>query len=412
MIDKQLFRRMPEETEEDYKIRMGKLRATYRLTWTELANQMNEELGYNYSESKYRKEYNLYLRGREDAQDEMPVSAVSSIEQKDNEYYKFSENETEMREKYQTSTENTPYYRLMRQDSRFERFYRLIAQEIKRLPVPDFLGEEIDHTDSEGHEFLMTLADLHIGACFEAVNNSYSMAIAKQRFEKLLGKTRKFVFDHGIETLKILSLGDIVQGILRISDLKLNEAPVVDALVYAMRLLADFLNKLSQSCFIEFYQVLYSNHDQLRPLGTKASELGAEDMGKILYAYLEDTLVNNPRIKIIGDSQHDYLEFSIFDFDCIAMHGHQINNLTNVQKDLSSQHRKFYDYVFLGHTHSAREVISADGEHHDLEILTAPSMVGVDPYAQKLMVGSKAACKVFEFDPVEGHVASYKFILN
>ena len=155
MIDKQLFRRMPEETEEDYKIRMGGLRNTYKLTWTDIAVIINDELGYNYSESKYRKEYNLYLRGREDAQDEMPVSVASSIEQKDNEYYKFSENEVEMRERYQTSTENTPYYRLMRQDSRFERFYRLIAQEIKRLPVPDFLDEEIDHTDSEGHQELI-----------------------------------------------------------------------------------------------------------------------------------------------------------------------------------------------------------------------------------------------------------------
>lgn len=412
MIDKQLFRRMPEETEEDYKIRMGGLRNTYKLTWTDIAVIINDELGYNYSESKYRKEYNLYLRGREDAQDEMPVSMTPSIEKKDNEYYTFSENETEMRDRYQTSTENTPYYRLMRQDARFERFYRLIAQEIKRLPAPDFLGEEIDHTDSEGHEFLMTLADLHIGACFEAVNNSYSMTIAKQRFEKLLGKTRKFVSDHGIETLKILSLGDIVQGILRISDLKLNEAPVVDALVYAMRLLADFLNKLSQSCFIEFYQVLFSNHDQLRPLGTKASELGAEDMGKILYAYLEDTLANNPRIKIIGDAQHDYLEFSIFDFDCIAMHGHQIKDLVNVQKDLASRHRKFFDYVFLGHTHSAKEFITSTGKHHNMEVLISSSIVGEDPYANKLMVGSKASAKIFEFDPEEGHVASYNLILN
>ena len=94
MIDKQLLRRMPEETEEDYKIRMGGLRQSERLTWQEITDVINDELGYNYSESKYRKEYNLYLRGREDAQDEMPVSMAPSIEKKDNEYYTFSENET------------------------------------------------------------------------------------------------------------------------------------------------------------------------------------------------------------------------------------------------------------------------------------------------------------------------------
>ena len=411
MIDKQLFRRMPEETEEDYKIRMGGLRNTYKLTWTDLAGLINEELGYNYSESKYRKEYNLYLRGREDARDEIEIPVAPSAFRACDNNYPLSDEEIAMRETYQNSTERTPYYRLMRQDARFERFYRLVGEEIKRLPPPDFLRQLSISEDGE-HEFLMTLADLHIGACFETVNNKYSMKIAQERFEKLLSKTKAFVEKQGISRLRILSLGDIVQGILRISDLRLNEAPVVDALVFAMRLVADFLNKLSQYCYIDFLQVLYSNHDQLRPLGTKASELGAEDMGKILFAYLQDTLANNPRITILGDREHDYLEFKIFDFNCIAMHGHQIKDVKGVYKDLANRHHKFYDYIFLGHTHSVKEFINAEGATHDAITNVSGSFVGSCPYADSLFVGSKASVKIYEYDAVEGQVASYKIILN
>lgn len=408
MIDKK-YQRLDEESEEDYKIRICSYRVPDRIRWDEIARILNEELGYNYSESKYRKEYSLYLRGKEDANEEKRIEH-SEEQNKDN--YSFSLEDIELRKRYQTSTENIPYYRLMRQDSRFERFYKMVANEIKRLPPPDFLDIEEDQTNSEEHDYLMTLADLHIGACFSSVNNVYSMEIAKLRFEKLLGKTINFIQERSIETLKILSLGDIVQGILRISDLKLNEAPVVDALVYAMRLVANFLNNLSKYCFIEFMQVMYSNHDQLRPLGTKASELSAEDMGKIFFAYLQDTLGDNHRITFFGDEEHDYFEFNIFDFSCIAMHGHQVKDVKTVYKDLANRHHKFYDYIFLGHTHSTKEIINAEAKTHDCITNVAGSFVGSCPYADSLFVGSKSSVKIYEFDRYEGQVASYKLILN
>lgn len=410
MLEKDKYLRLGDESEEDYKIRICSYRLPDRLRWDEIAHILNRELGFDYSESKYRKEYALYLRGRKDASDEK--SFLSEEKKEKEQGYEYTQEDVEMREHYQGLTERVPYYRLMKQDARFERFYTKIAEEIRRLPVPQKMFMEPQMAWEQEHEFCMTLADLHIGACFDTIRNSYSMDIAKSRFEIILNRVACFVNKHQINTLKILSLGDMIQGMLRISDLKLNEAPVVDALVFVMRLLANFLNELSKYCNIEFLQVLYSNHDQLRPLGTKASELAAEDMGKIVYAYLRDTLANNPRIKISGDTEHDFLKFNIFDFNCIALHGHQINNLSNALKDLSNRHKVFFDYVFLGHTHSAREIIASDGEHHDMEILTAPSVVGVDPYAQKLMVGSKAAVKIFEFDKVEGHVASYKIVLN
>ena len=412
MIDKQLFRRMPEESEEDYKIRVCGLRQDYRLTWQDLSDIINQELGLSHTESKYRREYNLYLRGREDAQDERMAPPVEQPKLRpEEEYYHFDGDEIELREKMMNSTERTPYYRLMRQDARFERFYKYVGAEIKRLPTPDFL-REIKAEEQGEHEFIMALADLHIGACFESVNNKYSIKIAQERFEKLLSRMVDFVGKHDIQRLRILSLGDIVQGILRISDLKLNEAPVIDALVFAMRLIADFLNKLSQYCYIDFLQVLYSNHDQLRPLGTKASELGAEDMGKILFAYLQDVLADNPRVSIVGDKEHEYLEFKIFDFNCIAMHGHQVKDVKNLYKDLANRHHKFYDYIFLGHTHSTKELVNAEGAHHECKTCVVGSFVGSCVYADSLFVGSKASVRIYEFDEVEGQVASYQIILN
>ena len=409
MIEGQNLGRKLNESEADFINRICGYRVEKRWKWQEIADFINDELGYNFSESKYRKNYAreqiAYYKGLEDASGE-------SGEQ--HEETEFTDKELDLREKYKGASENVPYYRLMRQDSRFERFYKLVGENIKALEPPK-LSVDAEHfkRDAEnGNRFVMSLADLHIGACFESINNRYSMEIARQRFEFLLDELKFFVVEHDIGELTILSLGDVVQGILRVSDLKLNEAPVVEAFVFAMRLLAEFLNELSRFCVVDFKQICYSNHDQLRPLGTKASELAAEDMGKILLAYLQDVLRKNERVKIEGDVERDYFEFKIFDFNCIALHGHQVKNVKDLYKDLANRHRVFYDYIFLGHSHSTKEFVNAEGEHHDCETLVTSSFCGSDKYSDSLFVGSKASVRIYEFHSQLGRIASYKIILN
>ena len=73
-------------------------------------------------------------------------------------------------------------------------------------------------------------------------------------------------------------MGDDIQGILRLSDLQLNESSVVKATVFVAKTIARFLNDLSEYCFIDYYLCPTSNHSQTRPLGTKASEIASEDV--------------------------------------------------------------------------------------------------------------------------------------
>lgn len=397
------LKRLDNETEDDYKIRICSMKDELGYTWDMIANLFNEVLDYSYSESYYRKWFSAYLKGYNDR-------AVQQLSINDT-AYEPTEDDMVLRERYQTQTDKIPYYRLLRQDSRFERFYEKVAEAITKLEPPEVSTLPSDRP-KYNREYVATIADLHLGANFEAVNNSYSIEEATKRFERAYELLSAFVQRKGVEKIKILSLGDIVQGILRISDLKLNEQPVVDSLIIAMKLMARFLNKLSAFCEIEFIQCCYSNHDQIRPLGTKASELAKEDMGKIFFHYLKDVLELNDRVHIIGDLDNDYVEFKIFDFNCIAMHGHQIKSVDTVVRDLTNRHRKFYDYVFLGHTHSAKEFIAAEGKHHNIEVLVSSSFCGSDPYADSLMVGSKASIKVFGFNEKYGHNESYTFMLN
>lgn len=313
-------------------------------------------------------------------------------------------------ERYKIQATKIELSRNLRQNSRFDLFYENIRNAIVSLEPPKIA--HIEHTQNSEKEYVLGCGDFHYGANFSSQNNTYSREICKKRFEILLSELIYEIDIRKISKLKIVNVADTIQGILRMTDLQMNDIPVVDCVVEISRLLAEFLNELSVYCNIEYYHCACANHSQTRPLGSKASEIATEDMEKIIINYISDLVSKNEKVKVISDLSKEYLVFNIFDFKAIVMHGHQIKSVRDTLKDLSNLHRTFYEYAFLGHRHSANEIIVGEGEHHNLEILTCPSFVGSDPYADKLMVGSKAMCKLYEFDSIRGHIDSKSIFLN
>lgn len=410
------------ELDDDYIIRMGSYHDSDRLTWDEIADIINANTDLSYSESRYRKFYGAYIKGVRASEAHatnglLEPTDVATVAPED---YTAAwatkqpqdEGDKELRDFYSENAAMLPYYNLMRKDARFERFYKTIASAIKQLDAPDYIGKPFNAKAPSYNEYVLSLADLHIGAKFTSVNNEYSIEIAKERFNTLYNEVVDYVHKNEIDRLNVICLGDIIQGLLRISDLKLNEVPVVESFIFAIRIVADFLNKLSAHCFVSFYNVLYSNHAQIRPLGTKASEMADEDLGRIFDAYLRDTLANNERVEIISDPERDYLEFQLAGFKCIALHGHQVKSVDSLSKDLTNRNRELYDYIFVGHTHSGKCIINAEGEHHNCMTLVAPSFIGSCPYADRLMVGSKAGCDIYKLNSTYGLTGVEHIILN
>lgn len=314
------------------------------------------------------------------------------------------------KERQKLNATKIEYSRDIRQQSRFELFYENIKNSITTLPLPEFysIRNELD----ENKEYVLTIADIHAGANFKSENNEYSLDICKERFQKLLGDVIDFVQDKKLSKIKIIEMGDTIQGLLRVSDLKLNETSIVETTVFISRVIASFLNELSSYCYIEYYHVPTSNHSQTRPLGSKASEIASEDVEYVISNYIKDLVANNDRIAVNLNSGKQYINVDVLDFEGIALHGHQIKNVKDSLKDLSQLHRKFYDFAFLAHFHGASETIVGESVVGDTEVLVCPSFVGSDPYSDSLMRGSKSACNIFGFDYYSGHTETYKFVLN
>jgi hypothetical protein len=302
------------------------------------------------------------------------------------------------------------YGRDIRQQSRFELYYENVRDAITTLPLPEFypIITELENIK----EYALTIADIHAGAKYISQNNESSYENCKDKFQLLLGETIKFVQDKGLTKIKVICLGDSIQGILRISDLKLNESSVVEATVFVARMISQFLNELSAYCYVDYFHTPTSNHSQTRPLGTKSSEVASEDVEYVISNYIKDVLQNNNRITVNLNSGKEYIKIPILDFEVLAMHGHQFKSISNSLKDISQLHRTFYDFLFLAHFHAGNEMIVGESVIADTEVIICPSFIGSDPYSDSLMKGSKASCKIFGFDYYKGHTETYKIVLN
>lgn len=398
------YKKMNDENENQYILRICSMKEQNSWTWQDIADILNDALGYNYGESAYRKRVQHFQT--------MMADNETNLFKDDKYLQSLREAKLDLeKERQKTYATNVEMRRLIRQEARFELFYENVKNAIEALPMPK-IQQEFDSLENN-KAYLLCLADIHAGAKFDLPVNSYSIDECERRFNVLLNQTVQYVKKNNIGLLHVVSLGDDIQGILRVSDLQLNETSVVEATVFVARMIANFLNQLSAYCYVDYYHVPTSNHSQSRPIGTKASELATEDIEYVIANYIADMLVFNSRIDVNVNFGNDYIEIPIFDYNIIAMHGHTVNNIETVLKDMSTLHGKLIDFIILGHLHTFKSTQGNERDNYDTEVFVCPSFQGTDPFAyKKLGKSSKAACKMLIFDEKYGCTGTEKFILN
>lgn len=406
-----VFKKLENENESQYIYRIGQAKDNGLIdeTWDAIALKINTELGKPKNEwkgeSAYRKKYLDFKEARDNH-----VFEVSTDQQLD----ALQKTIDEIREeKIKVQTLNIERSRYEREESRQALFYEYVGSQINSLPLPKFEPLYRSDDDENAINYLACISDIHYGASFVSRNNEYSPEIFRDRLHFFGMDLLDFVGKKKINTITIAELGDTIQGILRVSDLKLNDSSVVKAVVEISRLLAEFLNDLSKYVNIEYYHVGTSNHSQMRPLGTKANQLADEDLEYVIGNYISDLLKGNSRVNVhLVDNGEHFIEIDGLGYKVVAAHGHQFGNLETAIRDMSMSLGEFVDYLVVGHYHNAKNVDVAEGCTYNMELLCCPSFVGSDPYSDSLMRGSKAAAIIYGFDEIYGHTETYKFVLN
>ena len=400
------YKKRADETELQYGWRLFIHVRNGEMSWQELADLINRDCRSDESEYRTESAYRKPLQSAEKYYNEV----FSKITTDNDVLNEIKEQRRELeKERQKLNATKVEYTRQLRHQSRFELFYENIANQINTLKVPNHIRENRKENDKE---YILTIADIHAGANFIIDTNSYSFDEITRRFNKLFNDVVGFICRNNLNRLKVVCLGDDIQGILRLSDLQLNESSVVEATVFVAKTIANFLNDLSAYCDIDYYHVPKSNHSQSRPLGTKASELASEDVEYIICNYIKDVLINNDSISVHTNFGYDYIEIPVFDFKTIALHGHTIKNIDNALKDLTYHKKTFYTTAFLAHFHASKSGTVGEMADTDCEIIVCPSFVGSCPYSDKLMKGARPSCSILGYDEKYGHTETYKIFLT
>jgi hypothetical protein len=393
---------MSDESFDDYYWRICTNKTKYDLNWEEIGLILNNESGKEYTSSKWRKNYQMMVKGYTKAI-EKNTNAQQELEELEQ-----ARIELEL-EKKKIQTENIYKNRILRTNARVDLMYEKVADAIEKaeLNVPEFNALNPVNIDSQ---WILGFSDIHAFKEFACETNQYSKEILKERMGKLLNRTISIINKENISELIIINGGDNLEGLIRKSQLMALEMSVIDSLLEIQRLLLEWLTQLSKHCKVKYLHITSANHSETRPIGSQAGEFPAEDLEKVIANYLKDMTRNNERIEVIVPKDTYYI-LEILDFKAIVAHGHGIKSQEQWIKDKVMRLRTFIDFGIFGHTH--HESIKTIGENGDIdyEILRLPSIVGTDKYAESILKGSKSAGVMFKFERGIGRTEEKKIIL-
>lgn len=213
-------------------------------------------------------------------------------------------------------------------------------EQAKNGKIPPFKNNyqlNIKETDSE---WVFVATDLHY------LGNKKQLNLIFNQWTSII---KKLIKEEKPKKLRIMILGDMVEGVLRKSALLEIKKGIVGQCIDFCQCFLSWINYISKLIPIKILFISESNHSELRLFDTKRSELKNEDMSLLMAAYICDSEVvkNNSQIEFISGR---IINENICGYVVHLTHGDKINNkyLQNYQ----TIHNKHIDYLFLGHFHT------------------------------------------------------------
>lgn len=400
------YRKQSSESYDDYwwRICSSKDSNIYNLTWDEVGEILNSELKENFTSSKWRKNYQMMKKGFDKAREEN-----SDLEDmlRDIEIKKLELKE----EQIKLSTLRLDVNKTIRNTARFEQWVDEVKNAIKTVEVhiPDYKGVSDENCKKE---YLLTVADIHTGKKGESLDNYYSLDVLQDRMWQIRDEVVQEIQEKRIKTLRILILGDLIDGLLRASQIQNLQMLRAHQTVFIARFLFEWLNSISEYCHIDCKMTTASNHSQSRPLDSKRGEFDKDDYEIIIYEWLSDLCEKNPRIKLEGNN---VVEFNLLGRDIIAMHGHQLDKIKgnkNMLATVSFHRNKQYQYMIIAHLHHANIKTVGKNNLGNKEIIYCPCICGNDEYSDSLYTGASAGSLLIEFNDKQGRRNTTDIILE
>ena len=259
MLNMEEFKKLENETEEQYLWKIGRLVDSGKVdSWASINDIINKELGID--EERWRDESSF--RKRYQAAKKFYEGCFSKMESD-----KYAQEVTEMkreleRAKIKFRDERNAWSKQNYIDARVEEKLDLLEKELLSQGKINFdIHENVNITSD--NDILIILSDFHIGQCFYSVWGMYNSDIAKQRLNQLLSEVIAIQKIHNSENCFVSLQGDMLSGNIHKTIQVTNRENVIEQIKIASELISSFCYELSKVFSKVFMSSVVGNHSRM-----------------------------------------------------------------------------------------------------------------------------------------------------
>lgn len=332
-------------------------------TWADVAEILNDILGFEYTESKYRKQYQAFEKILNANKKRLfEDDYAKSIEEKKQELYK---------ERQRLSDERCSLNRQLREDARATANYEILLNTIRNYgeaTLPPLSPKDIIYDDSE--DMIIVLSDFHVGLDVSNNFGRYNSDIVRERlntYENEIAKIQKF---KKCETAYVVLVGDMCNGSIHVTTRLENRENTIKQIQLAAEMISNFVYKIS-GLFNEVYvNSVSGNHSRI---GLKDEVLRDERLDDIIPWYMRAKLSHLDNISFIDSDNIDPTigTFSVKGNEVVIVHGDFDKFGQAGVSELTMMLRYIPDIVIMGHLHHS-EYTSVS----DVDVIRCGSLCG------------------------------------
>lgn len=359
------FKRYENETDNQLIYRICKQKDMIG-TWADVRDILNDILGYNYTDSAYRKKFQYF----------------EQILNDNGEIFSDTENQLEelkdlkreiQKEKIKLSDERTELRRLYREQARRESFMDVVKRAIAENVEPLTEQVHVGGFNYSENDLIVSLTDIHTGIEIDNAFNKFNESILRKRFNTYLQKILEVRERHNSQNCYVI-IGEVVSGIIH-NNLRIeNNLDLMQSFKLVATLISDFLTELSKYFNHVHVYINEGNHSRISP--NKEDSIQGENVDVLVPFYLKARLQLIENIFIHENEVME--EIAMFEVrGNIVMSAHGDNDkVSNVVQKFTMLFDVKPDLVYLGHRHTnAMETV------YDTKVIQSGCLSGTDDYA-------------------------------
>lgn len=281
-----------------------------------------------------------------------------------------------------------------RSEARSELLRETIADAVSKLPMYEYNRYRGFGRPPRDNIMVLTIGDIHYGAeiLVEGLNgevlNRYNSDVFETRMDQLFNEAVELIEQHDVSEVYLFFVGDILDGMLRQSQLMRLEYGIVESTMRVSEYLSNWIAELASYTDAIHVHAVTGNHSEIRPLKSKHREFEEENLERIVMWYMVERLKEVDNVIVDGDCKR-MKKVGVCGKSFLLLHGDGDQSIDNIARDSVNLYGESIDYFVCGHLHRDENRLSGVTNSGNSKVIRTPSICGMDKYAQSKGYGGR-----------------------